>query len=613
MLPATQSDNVTVQELLFGKLDPRSIRAIWRAARNGDQSSKLRQVIGISASFTVDPLVPYLGGTMSALGNAPEMHLADYNRLIQTCLDPLGAFSGVSADAIVLLFRLEDLATDKNPASILEAFGMLKDALRRLRESHNGAIIVSVPPRSTLPADFRGSFARPLESDMLWQQVFRELAELAETLDQFFTVDLDAIVAELGIGACRDIRTEMMYRKPFTEPFYLALAQRLARILRLERAASKKCLVLDCDNTLWGGVIGDDGISGIALSDDFPGRAFREFQRTCKALKESGIFLAVSSKNDLPNVLEVFRDHSAMLLKEEDISVFAVNWEPKSENLRQISQHLNIGMDSLVFVDDSSFEIEEVRTRCPEVTCLQVPGELAELPDILHRNAYLFDRLAVTADDRERVNRMGSEQMRQQLSATLDSGDFLKSLDLRIDVFEPRAADLARVAQLVNKTNQFNLTTRRYTQGEIQSFLDSENHRLYAMTVTDRFGEYGLVGVAVTVRVDAARWAIDTFLMSCRVLKRGAETCLLSAISQDAASMGAETIYGFHTATPKNAMCAELYAEHGFHEAAAAEAPVFENGDGTRCFGLDLANLIAVPDFVTFRHVANVDAAAEAS
>lgn len=592
----------SVRELLFGNLDPRAVRSMWRSAKGGSQrTSESRQSIGISASFTADPLVTYLGGILSALGSTVDMRLADYNQLMQTCLNPSDVFSGEVPDTIILLFRLEDLASDGKMLSIRDAFIGLRGAIEQLRKNFSGIIILSVPPRPVVSADLQASFARPSQSEAVWLQTFSEIAGLADSLDQVFTVDLESIIASLGVAASRDVRTEMMYRKPFTEPFYVGLAQRLARILRVQRQASKKCLVLDCDNTLWGGVIGDDGLSGIALSDDFPGRSYREFQNACRALKESGIFLAISSKNELSNVIEVFQKHSAMLLREADISVFSVNWEPKSSNLRSISEQLNIGLDSLVFVDDSIFEIEEVRRHCPEVTCLQVPSELAELPTLLHRHAYLFDRLVITGDDLERVNRMGGEQLRQQLSASLDATSFLKSLELRVSVFEPRTADFARVAQLVNKTNQFNTTTRRYTQNEIQALAERDDCRLYAMTVSDRFGDYGLVGVAIATRSKPEQWILDTFLMSCRVLKRGAETCLLSGVSLDLASLGARQLFAYHTPTAKNAMCANVFIEHGFSLVPEEKAPPFENGEGTRSFAFDLDCGIAAPEFVTFQ------------
>jgi len=349
--------------------------------------------------------------------------------------------------------------------------------------------------------------------------------------------------------------------------WYFDCAQAVTRIARLAKSEPKKCLVLDCDNTIWGGVVGEDGVGGIQLSDDMPGYAFRQFQRQALELRKSGIFVALNSKNNPEAVWAVFDENDAMVLTRDDIASARINWRPKSENLKEIAKELNIGLDSLVFMDDSSFECEEVRAHAPEVTVVQIPEDSAELPLVMAETAKLFDRLDITADDLKRVDMIRLEGQRRDLRQKMTEDEFLATLGLEVFLYPPAESDKTRVTQLVNKTNQFNVTTQRYTLGEIEAKIDADDHDVFCATVRDKFGDYGLVGVAILkTDTDTNTADFDTLLMSCRVLGRGIETSIIEHAKRLASNRNLKTISGTYIPTAKNQMVADIYSRHGFKE-----------------------------------------------
>jgi FkbH-like protein len=347
------------------------------------------------------------------------------------------------------------------------------------------------------------------------------------------------------------------------QPLY---ADRLAATLGALFGKSKKCLVLDLDNTLWGGVIGDDGLHGIRLGTGQPeGEAFLQFQAYAKALKERGVLLAVASKNEAENALAPFREHSDMVLKESDISCFVANWDPKDGSLRQIAKRLNIGIDSLVFFDDNPAERELVRNAVPEVTVVDVPLDPSLYVQALD-DANLFDAVTITEEDRERTASLQQNQARETLEAqTSNYDDFLRHLQMRAIIEPVTEQNLARVTQLINKTNQFNLTTRRMTEAEVRAALDEPGAYTSTMRLDDRFGTNGLISVVMAHASDGTLH-VDNWLMSCRVLKRGVEVLEMERLIAFCRSRGFGRIVGRYLPTSKNKLVERHYAELGFTE-----------------------------------------------
>lgn len=520
--------------------------------------------IGLAGSMTLDPMVPYLGAHLLGRGfKNPKIVSAEFNQLHQACRDPKGAF-GDAPDAIFLIWRLEDMFPDMldRPADVLAAVSGLAQSVATLRRNFSGTIIVSAPPYPSLPAFDPTALEQPVTGGALHRGVLEAWMESIAGIERVRVLDLHGLLLKAGSDTAFDARKWFLYRQPWSESFWAAVGRQAGRILSAETVPAKKCLVLDADNTLWGGIIGEDGMEGIDLGDDFPGSAFRAFQKYALYLKQKGILLAVASKNNEADFYEMFDGHDAMILKRDDVAAFEVHWESKVESLRRIAQKLNIGTDSLVFVDDSAKEIAEVRERLPEVTCVMAPEELADLPGVL-TGLDLFDLAEVTDEDRNRAAMMAVERKRENLQETMSEAEFKAQLGLEMSVFRTDKRHIARVAQLINKSNQFNLTTRRRPQGEIETLARDEGWRVLGMELKDKYGDYGLVGAAVLEKRGRV-CVIDTLLMSCRVLGRDAETSFIAQLAEAAKRMGCETVQGRYIPTPKNGMVKGLYAAHGF-------------------------------------------------
>jgi FkbH-like protein len=351
---------------------------------------------------------------------------------------------------------------------------------------------------------------------------------------------------------------------PTLAPLYGDL---IARIAAAAAGLSRKCLVLDLDNTLWGGVVGDDGVEGIRLGQgSATGEAYLAFQRYVSLLARRGIILAVCSKNDAA-VAEAAFAHPEMALKRSDIAAFVANWDDKAGNLRRIAQMLDIGLDSLVFVDDNPAERDIVRRELPEVCVPELPEDAAQYSACLAAAGY-FEAVSFTPDDAARGRSYAlNTQRKAALGQSSDIAGYLRGLDMVLAATPVRPADLARVTQLINKTNQFNLTTRRYTEAEVERFAGDAAGVALALRLRDKFGDNGLISV-VLARPDADWPAdellIDTWLMSCRVLGRQVEEAALGVVATAAARAGAKALIGHYRPNPRNAMVASHYGRLGF-------------------------------------------------
>ena len=411
--------------------------------------------------------------------------------------------------------------------------------------------------------------------------------------DAYF-VDLAQISGSFGRDAFYDMRRYYWTKQPFSEAGACKLAAHLWAGIRAVTTGPKKVLVLDLDNTLWGGVVGETGPLGVALGDGPDGEAFRAFQMHAKALAERGIVLALASKNNERDALEVFEKNPEMVLKLDDIGAFEINWDPKAVTIQRLAQTLNLRLDSLVFFDDNPAEREQVRQALPEVEVVEVPEEPAEYVRALQAGLY-FETVGLNEADRERAAQYAVERQRRALEGSAGSmEEYLNSLEMVGDIRQIDEADLGRVVQLLAKTNQFNVTTRRHSRQAVLDLLENPGSIGMTLRLRDRFGDHGLVAVMIAAPADgpAATLRIDTWLMSCRVIGRTAEHFVFKALLARARRLDYRHILGDYIPTKKNELVAPLYDGLGFRRLEGT------NGDGATHYQLDLDGLRPPETFV---------------
>jgi FkbH-like protein len=408
-------------------------------------------------------------------------------------------------------------------------------------------------------------------------------------------VDCDRIASEVGRRNWFDDRYWHLAKQAVAPQYVPLLAQHTISVLAASLGLSKKCLVLDLDNTLWGGVIGEDGLAGIKLGTGPGGEAFVAFQRYILELRAKGVLVAVASKNNETDAKEVFERHPGMLLKLDDIAVFAVNWEDKATNLRRIAAELGLGLDSIVFVDDNPMECELVRREVPEVDVVALPADPSQ--NVRRLSDYLgFETVTLTSEDLNRADEYKARAKIESLAASATNmNDFHRSLNMQALIAPFDEMNLPRIEQLVAKTNQFNLTTRRRSAQELHDLIQDPGCVALHLKLKDRFADHGLVGAAVANRLGKVL-DIDTFVLSCRVIGRTAEASLLEALCQHAGRLGCTRLRGTYVPSPKNALVADMYSRFGFDETTG-------DGGETRAFEYDLASrgVIENPLIATWR------------
>ena len=376
--------------------------------------------------------------------------------------------------------------------------------------------------------------------------------ELAEKYPSFHFIDLDAVFAEIGYLTAYDSRNWYFAHMRLSQKGFFLLDETIAKIIYRVNNSPKKILVLDCDNTLWKGVIGEDGIDGIQLGTDGMGKAFQDFQREVREVSNTGVLLAVSSKNELNDVMEVFQDHSEMILKPENVVSFRVNWSEKHKNIKEISEELNIGLNSFVFWDDNPLEREKVKKFLPEVEVVDVPHEVEKWPKLIAQLASL-SKISVTEDD---VNKLNQYKQRSSFfeskKEVLNDEDFLKDIKLEPELFKVAKKNIPRSSQLTMKTNQFNFRTQRYAEAKIKKLMGNTDYICQLCRAQDIFGDHGDIGLVILKKIDSSAYFLDTFLLSCRILGRNLELWMIQKILDDLNGSSVGHLYIEYIATKRN-------------------------------------------------------------
>jgi FkbH-like protein len=555
-------------------------------------------------SFTVEPAVPILRAEAFLRGIDLNVKVGDFNAFAQEILDPGSSLYKFDPQAVILAVRTPDVApdlwnqyADLAPDAIAGITKRVSESfaqwVRSFRERSSAALIVhslELPPRSSagvLDAQQENGQSAAI------QQINLELKRIATQHRNVYVLDYDSLVARHGRLRWHDERKWLIARMPIAADHLLYLAREWMRFLVPLSGKTAKVLVADLDNTLWGGIIGEDGINGIKLGPEYPGAAFQQLQRAMLDLSRRGILLAICSKNNPDDAMEALKNHPGMLLKLKDFAAVRINWTDKGQNLREIASELNLGIDSLAFIDDNPFEREQLRKLVPKVTIIDLPDDPLGYAAAV-RDCPAFERLALSSEDQQRTAMYAEQRERTQAEQNFQSKeDFFRYLQQEAEVAPVNAATLARVAQLTQKTNQFNLTTRRYTEQQVAEMAARPECQVLSIAVRDRFGDHGLVGVAIT-HDDGNSCEIDTFLLSCRVIGRSVETALLSYLVSKAAARNCRQVVGRFIPTKKNAPAREFYAQHGFEKQE-------ENHDGS-VWSLSLPqNTIAIPDWIRLK------------
>ncbi len=558
--------------------DPRSaaaLRRAWRRLGRQTDAAGAPLSIGLAASFTIEPLAPLVGALLADAGFAPAVHPAPHNQLLQVCADPAAAL-GEAPDALVLLWQIQDLLREDlgaflagDDAALPAAAAKTDDlaaAVRRLRARTPATLVTSLPSFPCHPCLRPAAPLDSLRAAAFFRTITARWQDGLQKTDPVHVLDLDALEREVGSRESRDARKAYLYRQPFSDAFLVRLARELAHWIARAHQPPKKCAVLDCDDTLWGGVVGEDGLAGIALGDAFPGRAYAEFQEWLLHWHNRGVLLALASKNNEADVWEVFDKHDAMRLQRAHLAAWRIDWRPKDVSLPELAAELNLDLESFVLFDDNPVEIDRVRRAHPQVACVQLPTDPARLLATVQAAAP-FERLGtVTDEDAGRTRMMAEERERQALRQTLTETEYLATLQVEVLPFEAEAEHMERVAQLINKTNQFNLTTHRRTREQVQALAAASDWRVLAARVRDRFGDYGITSVAL-IKLAEETAQLDTFLLSCRVLGRGVETSFLAAVAAAAADAGAARMQAWFLPTDKNAPAQTFLPDHGFQQA----------------------------------------------
>jgi len=530
--------------------------------------------VEVIRNITIEGLDAFLKYHLYASSIRPEIAFGGYGTMVQEVLAEDGALQRKETDLIVSCLALDELdpaygAPNWRPDAARNTLCTLFELLESKTRA-TIAVNTFIPP--LYPALGIALAADGSDASFQVAELNRFIIDFVRKHPaRFCLTDWNRYVALLGADAAFDHRTRYLWRAPFRKGFLNLYAADLARVVRALKGKAKKCLILDCDNTLWGGVVGEQGVDGIKLDrNDYPGKAFYDFQTSVLHLAERGVLIVLCTKNNEEDVFEVLDNHPCCLLKRSHLSGWRINWQDKATNIIELTEELNLGLDAFVFVDDNPAECELIRRMLPDVTVLQVPERLYDLPALAIKDGW-FDRLQLTGEDAKRAKLYQAESRRKSARRAFSNIDeYLASLEIVAFVHRAHREEIARVAQLTQKTNQFNLTTRRYSERDLQDLVASEDAAVFALSAQDRFGDIGLVGV-LSLRREGTTGRVDSFLMSCRALGRGLERAMLAhCLATMASDWDIDEWHAEYIPTRKNMQVADFWPKSGFSQSGAA-------------------------------------------
>ena len=573
-------------------MSERLFTEIKRILSTADMSSLPTSHVSVLRNVVVEAVEPYLRHAAYEDGVDLRLRFGEFDNVVQ---EALGANEGLLAEetsSVLVFLQLASLSPSLGRDFAGCSSGEIEDEVERVRGLIR-TVLSGIRDQAPAMILWHG-FETPLfpsrgivdGNDEAGQTAaiaglngfLRE--ELGSRANAYF-VDFDRLRARIGGGAFYDLRYWHIGRAPWSRAALAEIAREDYKFLRSLGGMSRKCLVLDCDNVLWGGVVGEDGLAGIRLGRTHPGSPYHEFQREVLGLYHRGVILALNSKNDEEDVWEVFDHHPDMVLKREHIAAHRINWQDKAANLRELVAELNIGMRSVVFADDSEFEVDLVRTTLPEVLVLHLPPDRAIEHAGTLAAAGVFDTLTLSEEDRKRGEMYRAESERRHLrDEATDLEGYYRSLEMEVEIRFADELSIPRIAQLTQKTNQFNLTTRRYSEEDVRRLSESPASDVICLRLLDRFGDSGIVGVCI-LEYEEGKAVFDSFLMSCRVLGRRVEEVFVARCLECAIGRGSRTAIGLYSPTKKNRMASGFFDDRSFRRVGDDEE--------TRRFEMDLS------------------------
>ncbi|MEV6110553.1 HAD-IIIC family phosphatase [Streptomyces sp. NPDC051940] len=551
--------------------------------------------VAVTGSSTAAPVLDPLTAELARHGILCRPVVGDHGAWLRDLTDPDSELRAARPDVTLCLLDAQavfaEVPVPWRPEDVERSAARLIDRLTAIAADWPGLLVFNTLPLLRGHTHQLVDHASRAALGALWRECNARLLRLAGQSPRLVVVDLEPLLNEGG--PVTDARLAVYASLRLGAEVLACYAREVAHLVRAVRGRTRKCLVLDLDNTLWDGILGEDGPQGVTASGSLRGEAFHHFQRVVKQLAAQGVLLAVSSKNDAALVHEVLADHPDLVLREQDFAVVKADWRSKDLNLREAADELGLALDALVFADDTAAERAQVRLGAPGVAVVALDGEPALHPDRLLADGW-FDTLRLTEEDVARTGRYRGERRRRELRETSGSyAEFLAGLETRVALGPPRAHELARLAQLTQRTNQFNLTGLRQREDELSDrAADPRRHLLLVARTADRFGEHGLTGAVLgCLRDDVLE--LKNVWLSCRVLGRGIEHALLATLLATASERGLRAVEAGYVPTSRNHRARGFYAECGFADVTPA-AP----GTGERRFRHGLTDLPAVPDHI---------------
>lgn len=521
-----------------------------------------KKKVALLSNVTVDLVV-------AKLRKKYDFYLPEgFDTWVQEVINPASGLYAENLDAVVLLLDGTEARAWKNIEEANERFTLWKQAFATL-VNHVSSIPIFVSTidirENQIKSLSERKFAPELNNE--WYQFVQNLVE---TKGNIFILDIANTIAEMGRKQFYSNKMWYMSSMPYSRDGIVALSQEIDRVLGSAFSSRKKIIALDLDNTLWGGVIGEDGVEGIELSDHKEGQRYYDFQRQLLEMKNRGIVLAVNSKNNVEDAENAIQNHPAMLLRDDDFVSRKINWENKASNIKAMESELNLTEGGFIFIDDNPVERETVKGVCPDVLVPDFPADTAELLSFAEGIWADYCRpLKVLSEDLNKTKMYQNEAKRkQEMSESLNLDDYIAKLEMVADIHKMRPEELERVTQLCNKTNQFNVTTKRYTRAEIEEIASNPENAIYVVHSSDKYGDSGLISVLILIG-EKADIRIDTFLMSCRVMGRKLEDVIINELAAKYA--GKQKLIGEFIPTAKNAPVKELYERLGFEKASDVE------------------------------------------